>query len=114
MLKLADRFFHPEEADWIRQGEIRDQFFRIWTAREAWAKYNGTGLDGIPAADSLLPCVRAGLQTGETVQNGQGAGSWTAIPAELRWHAAPEGYLLCTCAAGTRPEEKTVYNYCRM
>lgn len=41
--KLSERFFHPEEALWLKQHNYCD-FFRIWAAKESYLKYTGQGL----------------------------------------------------------------------
>lgn len=44
-LELAERFFHPSEAEAVRRfGEA--MFFDIWTAKEAYVKYTGEGISG--------------------------------------------------------------------
>ena len=44
--KLAARFFAPEEESYVRAvpRESRDRFFEIWTGKESYLKYLGTGL----------------------------------------------------------------------
>lgn len=41
--KLAKRFFHPQELLWLR-GKESSQFYRLWTYKESYVKYTGTGL----------------------------------------------------------------------
>lgn len=41
--KLAERFFHPQELAWLRGKEV-PQFYRLWTYKESYVKYTGTGL----------------------------------------------------------------------
>ncbi len=41
--RLAARFFHPEEADWLKARDI-DAFFSLWTGKEAYCKFTGEGL----------------------------------------------------------------------
>jgi 4'-phosphopantetheinyl transferase len=46
-LKIADRFFSPAEADYLRacgDAERLEQFFRFWTLKESYAKAHGLGL----------------------------------------------------------------------
>ena len=40
---IARRHFHPLEAAWLEKSP--DDFFRIWTSKEAWCKYTGQGID---------------------------------------------------------------------
>ena len=44
---IAERFFSPAEAAWLRSlagGERTEAFYRIWTAKEAFVKAHGAGL----------------------------------------------------------------------
>ena len=44
---VAERFFHPSEAEYIKacMGEERDhRFFRIWTMKESYIKMTGEGM----------------------------------------------------------------------
>lgn len=65
--KIARRFFTTEEQDYLKVSEDRDEAFtRIWTSKEAYGKFTGTGMeDGLkfsifhnPAVplDVILPC----------------------------------------------------------
>ncbi|MDO4622911.1 MAG: 4'-phosphopantetheinyl transferase superfamily protein, partial [Eubacteriales bacterium] len=48
-IRLARRFFHPEEAEFVcaeeETEEVSRRFFKIWTAKEAFVKFTGTGID---------------------------------------------------------------------
>lgn len=80
-LDIGDRYFCGDEADWIRRGssdaDKAERFTRIWTAKEAYLKYCGTGLrrpldsfsiaaaEGVPAvSDPLMPSQRLFSHTG--------------------------------------------------
>ncbi|HIZ08191.1 MAG TPA: 4'-phosphopantetheinyl transferase superfamily protein [Candidatus Eubacterium avistercoris] len=41
--RLAERFFHPKEAEWLERNGYRD-FLQVWTAKESYLKYTGEGL----------------------------------------------------------------------
>lgn len=62
--KLARRFFHPEEIAWM---EIHGfgQFSRIWTYKESYVKYTGTGLREGLDYFSVIPGIRAERQETE-------------------------------------------------
>ena len=47
--KLAARVMGPEEYRWYRaRGSREEDFFTLWTLKESWLKYLGTGLRGFP------------------------------------------------------------------
>lgn len=41
--RVARRFFHPQETEWLSGQDYRD-FFRVWAAKESYVKYIGDGL----------------------------------------------------------------------
>ncbi len=41
--KIAKRFFHPSETEWLRSHD-EDDFFLIWAMKESYVKYTGDGL----------------------------------------------------------------------
>jgi phosphopantetheinyl transferase len=46
--QLVCRFFHPDEQDYVfaAQGQERvKRFYEIWTKKESYLKYLGTGID---------------------------------------------------------------------
>ncbi len=66
LLRLADRFFHPEEATHLRQcpvNEITETFFRIWTAKESYVKYTGRGLRDFSLFSVYAPNPKVITQT---------------------------------------------------
>ncbi|HTQ98685.1 MAG TPA: 4'-phosphopantetheinyl transferase superfamily protein [Candidatus Acidoferrum sp.] len=47
MLALAQRYFSPDEVQWLQQldaSALRAGFFRLWTLKEAYVKARGVGL----------------------------------------------------------------------
>ena len=47
LIEIADRFFHPDEAAWVRslpEAGQREGFFSVWSAKEAFIKCTGKGL----------------------------------------------------------------------
>lgn len=47
--KLPERIFSPGELEWFqRRGRTRVDFFTLWTLKESYYKYLGTGLPGFP------------------------------------------------------------------
>ncbi len=54
-LRTARYFFHPTEAlNLERQENLSQSFFELWTRKEAYAKYNGTGLNKVILGTSFL------------------------------------------------------------
>lgn len=56
--KIAHRFFHENEKKYlessVNEPECRKRFYEIWTKKEAYLKWNGTGLtDGLSDLDVL-------------------------------------------------------------
>ena len=52
-IKLSQRFFSDDEKERFRRGDLSsDEFFRIWTAKEAYAKQCGKGMAKILAKES--------------------------------------------------------------
>lgn len=60
--RLACKVCTPGELDWLRAapgwgdeltGEAMVRFFRIWTSKEAWFKWTGTGITDLKAVDTL-------------------------------------------------------------
>ena len=41
---IARRFFHPEEVEELEKAGF-DDFYRIWTKKESYVKFTGTGID---------------------------------------------------------------------
>ena len=86
--RMAERFFHPEEAGWV-QKNVYERFFRIWTAKESYVKYTG---DGIGADFGQISLAPAAPIPGEEGQERNRAGEDRAEIAylerkSLRWEA---------------------------
>lgn len=56
--KLARRFFHPSEIAWLAENGF-EEFTKLWTCKESYVKYTGTGLreglDYFSVVDGSLP-----------------------------------------------------------
>lgn len=67
LLRLADRFFHPEEADFLREQQrstpnLTPHFFDLWAAKESFVKYTGEGLRAfktfaVTSPETVFPAV---------------------------------------------------------
>ena len=60
--RLAEKVCTPAELAWLREapgwgenltGEAMVRFFRIWTSKEAWFKWTGTGITDLKSVDTL-------------------------------------------------------------
>ena len=51
-LKIAQRFFHPDEAAFVKAQP--SDFFKVWTAKESYVKYTGQGIGGSFSAFSVI------------------------------------------------------------
>ena len=58
-LRLAERFFHPREVEFVKLGckdaEILRRFMLVWTCKESFVKYTGEGIDAGFSAFSVIP-----------------------------------------------------------
>ncbi|MBQ3330580.1 MAG: 4'-phosphopantetheinyl transferase superfamily protein [Ruminococcus sp.] len=64
-LKVADRFFHPAEREYVKQAEdpLRT-FCEIWTRKEAYLKMTGEGIStDLTAFDTTVPPLSEQLYT---------------------------------------------------
>lgn len=84
---VAERFFHPEEADFLRasQNPLAD-FFTLWTLKESYLKAEGSGLSRPLRSFKVLP-------------DGSGATPGWSTPFHFHRYAAPApGYQLAVCS----------------
>lgn len=83
--KIARRFFTPEEQTYLRErGEVG--FFELWTAKESYIKWRGSGLDELRA----FSVVRGGVLCAPEAR------------LQLRLFDCLPGYGVCLCAEDTR------------
>ena len=75
---IARRYFHPEEQHFIfgKEDGRHQRFFEIWTGKESYVKYLGTGLKKDLTSFSVLSLE-------ENVK--------------LRWETLPDGSILSLC-----------------
>ncbi len=81
---IGKRFFHPEDYAWL-EGKPEAEFFKIWTAKESYVKYTGTGID---YAFSRFSVVAEGA-----LKTGMGE-AYFYFPPIL------PGYMTCVCTEG--------------
>src|ERR1700719_4055190 len=64
-MELAERFFSPQEVQWLRSRPASEQgssFFSCWTAKEAYIKAHGEGLSMSLRGFGVLPGAGSKLQ----------------------------------------------------
>ena len=87
-LRMAQRFFCPEETQWIQNGQSStlqaDRFYRLWTLKESYVKAIGQGLQ--------LPLNRFCFDLSRAVPTLQGQNHWHFREYTL------EGYRCAICA----------------
>ena len=52
--RIAARYFTQDETEQIADDETGDRFFELWTRKEAYGKYVGTGLEQIMKKEQVL------------------------------------------------------------
>ena len=104
--KMAGRFFHPTEARFVER-DCYNNFFAVWTAREAYVKFTGQGIDKyfsehcvVPEDEAWWPQLSGEPSAEELPQQVSGspeAVSWQAAGASFQKTQYPENYTLCVC-----------------
>ncbi|WP_157251709.1 4'-phosphopantetheinyl transferase family protein [Nonomuraea typhae] len=94
-MELAARMYQPEEAERVRTAGA-PEFFRLWTAKEAFVKATGVGL--------------AGLRDTEVTQQGSAALVGSRSRAErwpVRWLDVAPGYAAALVTTASTPVPRT-------
>ncbi len=95
--KMAGRFFHEKEAEFVSQNRYQN-FFEVWTAKESYVKYTGQGIDGAFSRICVLP------ETAADQDDGMKGGCWEAAGVHFTKVPFREGYHVCVCT-----KQKQVY-----
>lgn len=70
--RIVTRYFYPSEQGWLSQasdeGERRERFWMVWTAKEALLKRSGVGLSGLSECDTFAEMQ--GVRISQTVKDG--------------------------------------------
>ena len=88
-LKLAKRFFHPDEAAIVHDS---DSFFRLWTLKESYAKYIGKGIDENFSSISILPNHKKNITGHQDL-------SWNKNGVFFYSLILEKGYFLSVCSS---------------
>ena len=92
---ISRKWFHRNERDYLEQWGY-DHFFDVWTAKESYVKYTGTGMD--EHFGSFYTAGREGLE--KKVRDETGGAVLTSVPFQT-------GYSMCLCTVN----EPQVYTY---
>ena len=84
LLRVAKRFFHPSDTEWIEPDSI-NRFFTVWSAKEAYVKYTGKGIDDSFASIRSIP------------DGGPFSSAWECDGMYYSILPFEEGYSLCVC-----------------
>ena len=91
--KMAVRFFHPKEAEFVSQ-DCRYHFLTVWTAKEAYVKHTGHGIDRYFSEHCVIP------ETADEQQHIRGNAAeiqWSAL-GKIFWKSYfGEDYTMCVC-----------------
>ena len=91
--KMARRFFHPLETEFVDR-DPGYNFLTVWTAREAYVKYTGQGIDQYFSEHCVVPEAEADLKRVSGRTDGV---HWSAM-GKYFWKSYFDGdYTLCIC-----------------
>ena len=91
--KMAVRFFHPVEAEFVAR-DCEHNFLTVWTAREAYVKHTGQGIDRHFSEHCVVPEDEADRQR----IGGKADGVRWSAKGKHFWKAYFDGdYTLCVC-----------------
>ncbi len=91
--KMAHRFFHPVEAEFVNEDSYL-RFFGVWAARESYVKYTGQGIDATFSEHCVIPEKR---EEQPEMNQESGARAWHAEGVSFWEMIFQEDYTLCVC-----------------
>ncbi|MFE0152156.1 4'-phosphopantetheinyl transferase family protein [Nonomuraea sp. NPDC059007] len=97
ILELAARMYQPEEVERVRAAGA-PEFFRLWTAKEAYIKATGVGLAGL--RDTRVTPAHEG--SAALVGSRSLDGEWP-----VRWLDVAPGYAAAVVTTASTPEPRT-------
>lgn len=90
--KIAQRFFHKLEADFILENP-QEHFFAVWSAKESYVKFTGRGMDDTYSDFCVVnEGLRSKLSKEETV-------NWQAENVFFGMCGFKDNYTLCVCTS---------------
>lgn len=91
-LQIAGRFFHPQETAFIAQDPLH-RFYMIWTAKECYVKYTGTGMDETLGDHSVISATYHGVRAEALPKE------WTNEEVYFRQMSYESEYTVSICKA---------------
>ncbi|MBO5778446.1 MAG: 4'-phosphopantetheinyl transferase superfamily protein [Clostridia bacterium] len=91
--RIARRFMHPAEAEYIAPLPCQ-RFFKVWTAKESYVKYTGQGIDDQFSCFSVLPDGGIALQ--DTISNDLSP-QWFALGVWFHQFQLDPQHTVCIC-----------------
>ena len=95
-VQIAKRFFHPEEAAYVAQSPMC-RFYMVWTAKESYVKYTGTGMNETFGERSV---VSAQAMDEKSYREGLPIG-WIGEDVCFKQMLYEKEYTLCVCKENT-------------
>lgn len=98
-LKLAKRYFHPEESGNIENCESKQElFFRYWCAKESFIKATGKGFSRPLGTFYIRLAIGEGTGYGDVFEE-----DGTSTPWRIVESGGIEGYRIAVCTQTPRP-----------
>lgn len=91
--KMAHRFFHPLEAEFVDRN-CANHFLTVWTAREAYVKQIGTGIDQYFSEHCIVP---ADNRDWHRISGYSDNVQWTSMNKYFRKGYLGNDYTMCVC-----------------
>lgn len=85
---IIKNYFSVDEKNYLDSlpaGQYKDNFFSLWTAKEAYLKAIGKGFQESPTKISILPDASSGNYILDQAQSQQKSGEWTISAIDLEW-----------------------------
>lgn len=93
--KMAHRFFHPVEAEFVELDRYHN-FFIAWAAREAYVKYTGQGIDKFFSEHCVIP--EQDYEWNRLSGKCENI-AWQALEKQFWKTYYKEDYILCVCTS---------------
>lgn len=90
--QIAKRFFHPDEAAFVEQDPL-NRFYKVWTAKESYVKYTGTGMDETFGDHSVIGSEIFDAEASQM----ENSVEWKSEGVCFKQMPYGDGYTLCVC-----------------